>query len=288
MKSTKQRSTSLAVRQMSFMSLQQQSMATVLSSLPPSFELVKFSDGELELCPGVRLASTTKAPEGTELPPGAAYCYVSSTAPVIKGIRRLPFYMLGHYPEVKGCELLLLPPVLQLMEGVNLIQGAKLPPNTVLPPNIMIIQRDSVAMATRRLPKGVREVQLSTLLKTPPQFKLPSLVRNVELKGKDSLLAGKDGSSLILVQMHTSVTMPAGVEVSPGCEIAETADEGALPHGVQLLRCHDDCEAFPAYMTPLKVRTWPAWKCCPWPCRPSHPGTPTPSLYAPQGARGVL
>ena len=24
-----------------------------------------------------------------------------------------------------------------------------------------------------------------------------------------------------------------------------------------------------------KVRLWPAWKCSPWPCRPSHPGTPT-------------
>ena len=255
LKSMKQRANSLAVRQMSFMSPAQQNMATVLASLPPSFELVKVSDGEVELCPGIRLASMTKAPEGTELPPGAAYCYVNSSAPVLKGIRRLPFFMLGQYPDVKGCELLLLPPVLQLMEGVNLILGAKLPPNTVLPPNVMIIQRDSVAMATRRLPKGVREVQLSTLLKTPPQLKLPSLIRDVELKGKDNLLSGKDGSSLILVQMHTSVTMPAGVEVSPGCEIAETADDTSLPHGVQLLRCHDDCESFPAYMTPLKVLT---------------------------------
>ena len=25
-----------------------------------------------------------------------------------------------------------------------------------------------------------------------------------------------------------------------------------------------------------QVRCWPAWKCCLWPCRPSHPGTPTP------------
>ena len=34
----------------------------------------------------------------------------------------------------------------------------------------------------------------------------------------------------------------------------------------------------------LQVR-WPAWKCCSLPCRPSHPGTPTPCGARPAGAR---
>ena len=37
----------------------------------------------------------------------------------------------------------------------------------------------------------------------------------------------------------------------------------------------------------LKVRIWPAWKTCLWPCRPSYPGTLTPLSHParpPQGA----
>ena len=26
-----------------------------------------------------------------------------------------------------------------------------------------------------------------------------------------------------------------------------------LPHGVQIVRCHDDCQAFPTFMTPLQL-----------------------------------
>ena len=29
-------------------------------------------------------------------------------------------------------------------------------------------------------------------------------------------------------------------------------------------------------LAPSQVRRWPAWKCCLWLRRPSHPGTPTP------------
>ena len=250
------RSPSLLVQQIAVMNVKQQDASTILAPLPPLFELVQISDGELELCPGVRLASAARNPGGIVLPPGVAYCYVSPIAPMTKGIRRMPFHLAESFPPLKGCELLFLPAVLQLTEGVKLVQGAALPPFTKLPANVLIVQRDAVAAAAKILPPGMRSVQLSTLLQAPPEFKLPSLVKRLTLKATDdkqSTSAGGDGSSLILVQMHTSVRLPGGVEVAPGCEIAENADEESLPHGVQLVRCHDDCEQFPPFMTPLKV-----------------------------------
>ena len=38
-----------------------------------------------------------------------------------------------------------------------------------------------------------------------------------------------------------------------GCEIAPNPDEAMLPHGVQIVRCHDDCQVFPSFMTPLQL-----------------------------------
>ena len=207
---------SLVIRQIHDMSMQQQELAIVMGALPPLFELVQVADGELELCPGIRLASAARIPRGVQLPLGVVYCYVSPIAPMINGIKRLPYHLIDQCPVVKGCELLLIPPVLQLMEGVNLIQGATMPPHIVLPPNVTIVQRDTIAAATKRLPKGMKEVHLSTIFKAPPSFKLPSLTNYLEVKRSEEMHAINDGSSLVLVQMHTAVALPVGVEVAPG------------------------------------------------------------------------
>lgn len=178
----------------------------LMSALPPGFTLVRVREGELELCPGVLLAGASRIPYGTDLPPGVVYCFRKKDAPLTKGIKRLPYHM-GGLPDVKGCVPLLLPLLLPLIEGVKLIIGSKLPINTILPPNVMIVQRDSTTISKGILPKGMTEVLLSTVLKTPNNFRLPQ--RKVKISTKERPF------SLILVQMHTTVTLPTGCEVSP-------------------------------------------------------------------------
>lgn len=216
-----------------------------MSALPPGFQLMRVKEGEVELCPGVSLAGASRVPHGVELPLGVMYCFRKKDAPLHKGIKRLPYHMAG-LPEVKGCVPLLLPASLQLIEGVRLILGAKLPLNTVLPPNVMIVQRDAVAIANGLIPKGMTEVQLSTVLKTPANFRMPPGMK----KGNNG-----EPSSLILVQMHTTVALPRGCKVAVGCEIAKNPDDVILPHGVQLIRCSDECVELPSFMTPLDVYT---------------------------------
>ena len=52
---------------------------------------------------------------------------------------------------------------------------------------------------------------------------------------------------LLIDHTTTSVSLP------PGCEIAVNPDEAMLPHGVQIVRCYDDCQTFPTFMTPLQL-----------------------------------
>ena len=203
----------------------------LITALPPGFQLVRVKEGEVELCPGVILAGASRIPFGIDLPVGVAYCFRKKDAPLLKGIKRLPYHM-GGLPEAKGCVPLLLPQSLQLMEGVRLILGAKLPLNTVLPPNVMIIQRDPIAIELGIMPRGMTEVQLSTVMKTPANFRLnqSSKKGNRGEKGRPSCL--------ILVQMHTTVSLPVGCDVAPGCEIARNIDDVLLPHGVQVNKLH--------------------------------------------------
>jgi hypothetical protein len=81
------------------------------------FSLVYVSDGQLELCPGVTLASYSHLhPEDVAgLPKGVAYCYRKPDAAYMSGLKRLPRYVLG-VPKIPGCEAISIPPVFHLTE----------------------------------------------------------------------------------------------------------------------------------------------------------------------------
>jgi hypothetical protein len=49
-------------------------MPMTISSLPPGFQLMRIKEGEVELCPGVILAGTSRIPHGVELPVGVGIC----------------------------------------------------------------------------------------------------------------------------------------------------------------------------------------------------------------------
>ncbi len=74
-------------------------------------------DGELELCPGVSLASFKKlsVEEKLSLPRGVAYCYRQPDAAYLHGLKRVPRYVLG-VPRLPNCEAVLTPPIFSLTE----------------------------------------------------------------------------------------------------------------------------------------------------------------------------
>ena len=81
------------------------------------FRLVKVTDGQLELSPGVFLASYTRltATERSTLPRGIAYCYRETDAAYVRGLKRVPRYVMG-VPKVTNCEAVLFPRVYALNE----------------------------------------------------------------------------------------------------------------------------------------------------------------------------
>ena len=72
-----------------------------------------------------------------------------------------------------------------------------------------------------------------------------------------------------------SLYAPQGVPVGPP---GNTVARPAGPH----------IQAHQPPFTGVQVRLCPAWKCCRSPCRPSHPGTPTPLPRAAPDARPPL
>jgi hypothetical protein len=196
---------------------------------------VKVKDGEVELCPGVRLATGVRLPLGKDLPRGVTYCYVKKDAPLLKGIKQIPYNLVDRVPEIRGSTPLLLPPSLQLSNGINLVLGTKLPPGIELPSNVMIVHAPDFASGVK-LPRGMKEVNLSGILKTPDNFRLPSMstTRSRGSTGGPTEVDDASGYSLILAQVHTTLTLPSGVEIAPGCEIADYTEDSVLPYGVQV------------------------------------------------------
>ena len=78
---------------------------------------MRIGDGQLELCPGVYLASYTRLSleERSSLPRGIAYCFREPDAAYGKGLKRVPRYVLG-IPKVPNCEAVLIPRVFKISE----------------------------------------------------------------------------------------------------------------------------------------------------------------------------
>ena len=201
-----------------------------IQPLPLGFRLVRVKDGELELCPGVRLATTIKLSPGQEVPRGVAYCYVKKDAPFLKGIKQVPYHLVDRLPEIRGCVPLLLPPNLLVASGIRLVLGAMLAPGIELPTNVYVVYISDFPTRIVKLPKGMKEISLSPTLKTPDNFRLPR-GRTTNTRGQPN---DSRSFSLILAQMHTSIMLPSGVEVSPGCEITEFYEDISMPYGVQV------------------------------------------------------
>ena len=89
-------------------------------------------------------------------------------------------------------------------------------------------EQQRVAIARAIMPRGMTEVQLSTVMKTPANFRLNHCSKRGSTEDKAR------PSCLILVQMHTTVSLPIGCDVAPGCKIARNVDDVLLPHGVQV------------------------------------------------------
>jgi hypothetical protein len=179
------------------------------------FQLVRINDGQLELCPGVFLASYTRltVEERALLPRGIAYCFREPDAAYTKGLRRVPRYVLG-VPRIPNCEAVLVPRIFNLTEEVSLIMDITLEAFTELPPDIYVIQ----APANCVLPDGLTVVTLSSLKEIPFSIEIPA--------------------DLELVQVHLAVALPPGVLVSPECEIMPIPKNmPPLPHVIKMHRC---------------------------------------------------
>jgi hypothetical protein len=166
------------------------------------------NDGQLELCPGVFLASFTRltVEERVTLPRGIAYCFREQDAAYTKGLRRVPRYVVG-VPRIPGCEAVLIPGVFNLNEEVSLIMDISLEMFTELPPDVYVIQ----APANAVLPDGLSVVTLSSLQEIPSSIEIPA--------------------GLERVQVHLAVALPPGVLISPECEIVATPKNiPPLPH----------------------------------------------------------
>ena len=64
-------------------------------------------------------------------------------------------------------------------------------------------------------------------------------------------------------------------------ELAHAAAEclNLMSHRRDWMRCWAMFDALPVLVYVSQVRLSPAWKCAFQPCRPSHPGTPTPLTH---------
>lgn len=168
----------------------------ILSGQYTGFQLVRVNDGQLELCPGVYLASYTRltVEERALLPRGIAYCFREQDAAYTKGLRRVPRYVLG-VPRIPNCEAVLVPRVFSLTEEVSLIMDISLETFTELPPDIYVIQAPTNCV----LPDGLSVVTLSSLKEIPASIDIPT--------------------GLELVQVQLAIALPSGVMISPECEI---------------------------------------------------------------------
>ena len=201
-------------------------------ALPPGFHLVHVRNKELELCPGVILATTSYHGYNRKmLPKYVVYCYRSDNAAYLKGLKKLPTYVPA--PKVANCEAVLIPPIFEVAEGIKLIHGASLgKTNSIeLPPDILVIKIEKKGAI---LPSGLTTVEFSNIIKIPEAM--------IEIIP----------SGVIVVQMNTNVLLPVGVEVAPGCTIAETPEDLLLPDNVVLVTLEKG-KVLPPFMTALSA-----------------------------------
>ena len=201
-------------------------------TLPPGFHLVHVRNKELELCPGVILATTSyHGHDRKTLPKDVIYCYRSGNAAYLKGLKKLPSYIPA--PKVPNCEAILIPPIFEVSDGIKLIHGASLgKSNSIeLPPDILVIKIEKKGAI---LPSGLTIVSFSNIIKIPETM-IDAIPPDV-----------------IVVQMNTNVLLPVGVEVAPGCNIVETPEELILPDNVVLVTLEKG-KLLPPFMTALSA-----------------------------------
>jgi hypothetical protein len=194
-------------------------------ALPPGFFLAHVSDNEVELCPGINLVSPEKWPQDCVIPPDVIYVYRKKDSPLMKGLKRLPRYV--RVPRVDGFEAVSSPLTIELFEGASIIFGSKLPYFATLPPGLVVIKLKLGC----RVPTGLTTVQISPILRVPPNFSVPS--------------------GLELVQMHTSIMVPGGVTLQHGIQTADNPTSYNLPFGLQFIKRTEKVD-LPGYMTALE------------------------------------
>ncbi len=117
-----------------------------LNNLPPGFEFVYVSDGEVEMCPGAHLVSPERWPkcpahiEGVEdsMIKQLIYCTRKGDVPYTKGLKRVPRYL--KIPKLKGCDAVTIPTIFELADGINLILGASIAPCLEIPVGVLVVQ----------------------------------------------------------------------------------------------------------------------------------------------------
>lgn len=202
------------------------------SPLPPGFHLVHFRDNEVELCPGIMLASNAKHRIFTkQLPKKVVYVYRGQDAALLKGLQRLPSYIT--VPSISGCEPVLIPPIFDLNDGVKLIFGSNLGEHNEieLPPDILVVKMSRDAI----LPNGLTIVELSDIIKVPITAEIPF--------------------GFELVQISTSVVLPPGVELCEGIFTAPCPKTLQLPPNVLLVK-REETATFPSFLRPMASTTY--------------------------------
>jgi hypothetical protein len=202
------------------------------SPLPPGFHLVHFRDNEVELCPGIFLASAAKHRIfAKQLPKKVVYIYRGQDAALTKGIQRLPSYIT--VPSIPDCEPVIIPSIFELCDGVKLIHGSNLGEHNEieLPPDILVVKMSRDAI----LPNGLTIVELSDIVKVPMVAEIPF--------------------GFELVQISTSVVLPHGVEISEGIYTAPCPKTLQLPPNVLLIKREENAK-FPSFLKPMASTTY--------------------------------
>jgi hypothetical protein len=208
------------------------------ASLPPGFKLANYKNREVELCPGVMLASLSYLNlNPLEIPKGVIYVYRDKNAPFTKGLKILPSYVKvpkipvteEHTRDGIIVEACIIPASFNLSDSVKLIYNINLGKLSYLdlPSDTVVLQmmRGSIG------PLGLTIVEISTIVKLPPKLQLPP--------GVDA------------VQMHTQLVLPVGIEVSDGIFIEQTPVDVNLPANVCLIRRDIPGQHLPSFMTLL-------------------------------------
>eukprot|EP01041_Mallomonas_annulata_P001408 gene1408-2706_t len=212
-------------------------------TLLPPFRLVYLSDsfGELELCPGVFLATkySLPPPPSPPVPRGIWLIRRVDDAPLLHEIEEAPCLdrvMPGPLPDPlpEGLIAAWLPPVIPLGPGLDFVPGADFGPNLELPKGFIVVRVYEGAT----LLSGMEFVELSQQYSLPANFTTPP--------------------GLILVQMKTTVTasslaVEGGIELAPGVEAAETPPDSllVLPPGVMYITTRDERAELPEYLEPI-------------------------------------